>query len=520
MFVLTPEEMKRIDKKTDEVFGLPLFILMENAGRGILNFIEKEDYKKITFVCGKGNNGGDGFVCARYLKLRGYDVVVYVFGEKNDYKDEALLNFNLLEKTGCEIRSINEKNLLKFDLLTSDLTVDAVFGTGFKGNLDEFHKEIFKMINEFSEKILSIDIPSGVDGETGEADEDAINADYTITFAYPKLGHYLFPGKMKRGKLYLWDIGIPHNFAEEEGIKRYIITHEIVFKNMPERKPYFHKGNYGRVFIISGSKGYTGAASLAALGALRAGSGLVFVGFPDELDNVFETKLTEAIKVPLPSSRGFISKKSLPIIFEKLEKMDVCAIGPGIGREEEIGEIIANILEKWDKKIIIDADAIHLLKGKEDLIKNYKGELVLTPHPGELGSLISKSPDEINRKRVKIAEEFSSNFKKTIVLKGAPTIISTPSKTYINTTGNDGLATGGTGDVLLGIIAGLSAQGISLESASVSGVFLHGLCADILKEYKTEFSIIAGDLIDVLHEAIKRVLEKPHQKIKSLTPLP
>ncbi len=522
MIVLTPLEMKILDKKTDEIFGLPLLILMENAGRGIVNFIEREfdNLKKITFVCGKGNNGGDGFVAARYLKLKGYDVIVYVFGEKEEYKDEALLNFNLLEKTGCEIRKINEKNLLKFDLATSDLTVDAVFGTGFKGRLSEDYKEIFKIINDYSQKILSIDIPSGVDGETGEADEDAINADYTITFAYPKLGHYLFPGKMKRGRLFLWDIGIPYYYAEEEGFKRYIITFEVALNNMPKRMPYFHKGDCGKVFIISGSKGYTGAAYLTSMGALRAGAGLVFLAFPDILDCIFETKLTEVIKVPLPSQDGFISKKAISNILEKLENMDVCVIGPGIGRKEEIKEIIANILEKWDKKLILDADAIPLLKGEEKLIKDYKGELVLTPHPGELGIFIGEKPEEINKKRVKIAEEVSLKLNKILVLKGAPTVISSKEGTYINTTGNDGLATGGTGDVLVGIIAGLSAQGISLTSASISGVFLHGLCADILKDYKTNFSMIAGDLLEILPEAIKRVTGFKEKKRKMLTPLP
>ncbi len=276
MIVLMPDEMKKLDKRTDEIFGLSLEILMENAGRGILRFIEEKFHtlKKITFICGKGNNGGDGFVTSRYLKLRGYDVIVYTFGEKREYKGEALLNLNLLEKTGCEIRKIEEKSLLKFDIGTSDLVVDGVFGTGFKGELKENYKEIFKIINDYSRKILSIDIPSGVDGERGSADEDAINADYTVTFAYPKTGHYLYPGKMKRGRLYLVDIGIPYYYAEEE-FERYIITFEIAKENMPERKPYFHKGNCGKVFVLSGSKGYTGAPSMVAMGALRAGAGLV-----------------------------------------------------------------------------------------------------------------------------------------------------------------------------------------------------------------------------------------------------
>lgn len=522
MIVLTPKEMRKLDKKTDEIFGLSLIILMENAGRGILNFIEEKfpDIKKITFVCGKGNNGGDGFVTARYLKMRGYEVVVYVFGDKSEYKGEALLNLNLLEKTGCDIRSVDERSLLKFDLATSDLVVDGVFGTGFRGELKDEYREIFKIVNEYSKKILSIDIPSGVDGETGFADEHAINADYTLTFAYPKLGHYLYPGKMKRGKLYLVDIGIPYYYAEEEGFKRYIITSEIASKNMPDRKPYFHKGNCGRVFVLSGSKGYTGAPSMVAMGALRAGAGLVFVGIPEELNPILEEKLTEAITIPLPGEKGFLSKKSISLILEKLEKMDVCVIGPGLGRKEEIKEIICEILEKWDKKVILDADAIPLLKGEDKLIKDYKGELVLTPHPGELGIFIERSPDEINKGRVEVAEEMTLRLNKTFVLKGAPTIIATPSFTYINTTGNDGLATGGTGDVLVGIIAGLAAQGISITSASVSAVFLHGLCADILKDYKTNFSMIATDLLDVLPEAIKRIINLREKRRKTIIPLP
>jgi|Deesub1362B_J571_1020462.scaffolds.fasta_scaffold00050_38 NAD(P)H-hydrate epimerase len=522
MIVLTPDEMRRLDKKTDEIFGLSLRVLMENAGRGILRFIEEKfrSLKKITFICGKGNNGGDGFVTARYLKLRGYDVVVYTFGEKQEYRDEALLNLNLLEKTGCEIKNIDEESLLKFDLGTSDLVVDGVFGTGFKGELKEDYREIFRIVNEYSQKLVSIDIPSGVDGETGFAGDSAINADYTLTFAYPKTGHYLYPGKIKRGKLYLVDIGIPYYYAEEEGFEGYIITFEIAKQNMPERMPYFHKGNCGKVFVLSGSKGYTGAPSMVAMGALKSGAGLVFVGIPEELNPILEQKLTEAITVPLPGEKGLLSKKSIPLIFEKLEKIDVCVAGPGLGRKEEIKEIICEILEKWDGKLILDADAVPLLKNEEKLIKGYKGELVMTPHPGELGTFLDRAPEQINNDRLKVAEEVSLRLNKTFVLKGAPTIISTPSATYINTTGNDGLATGGTGDVLAGIIAGLSAQNISISSASISGVFLHGLCADILKDYQTTFSIIATDLLDVLPEAIKRVLNTKKKKRETIMPLP
>jgi len=506
MYVLTPSEMKHIDERAINEFGIDGRILMENAGRGVFEaiFEKKFEISKISVLCGKGNNGGDGFVVARYFINRGSEVNIYVYGDVRELKGEALYHFELLEMLKPKIKPLNPSDPeLRFDLLTSDIVIDALFGTGFKGELPKEIKIIFPLLKERRGKIVAVDIPSGVDGEKGEAEPAVPEADITVTFAYPKLGHYLYPGRKKVGELYLVDIGIPKYYADET--RRKVICPEDVYPYLPRREENAHKGKCGRVLIIGGAKGYGGAPYLASMGAYYAGAGLVFTAVPEEIYGSIESKLTEAIKIPLPSKNGRLIPKSISLLNEYLEKMDVIALGPGMLRDEETKNFLIELMERTkDKKVLLDADGIVLLKDKKEILKDRNEAIIITPHPGEMAMFLGeKDPEEIDRNRVNIAEEVSLKYDIVTVLKGAPTVISSIYGTFICPLGNPGMATGGSGDVLTGLIAGLWAQGLPPERAAKIGVFLHALAGDIASSKKGIYSVVATDILDEIPSAFR-----------------
>ena len=504
MFVVTPEEMKKIDNRTIEEFGLEGKILMENAGRAVFDLILKRisECDKICVLCGKGNNGGDGFVIARYFLNRGKDVNIYLFGNPDELKGDSLYHYRLLELLKARIKVINLNDTeLKFDLLSSDVIIDALFGTGFKGELPKEIKLLFGLLKERRGKLVAVDIPSGVNGETGEVEHIVPDADFTVTFAFPKLGHFLYPGREKVGELYLADIGIPKFFSEE--IRRKVIYPEDVYPFLPKREKNVHKGKCGRVLILGGSKGYGGAVYLASKAAYYAGAGLVFAAVPEDIYPSIESNLIEAVKIPLPSKGGRLFSKSLTPLLDYLEKIDVVAFGPGILRSEDTKNFVIEFLDKInDKKVLIDADGIVLLKDNKEILKNRKEATIITPHPGEMSLFLGdKSPEEVDKKRVEIAENVSILYDIVTVLKGAPTVISSTYGTFICPLGNPGMATGGSGDVLTGLIAGLWAQGLPPERAARIGVFLHSLAGDIAASKKGIYSLLAGDILEEIPSA-------------------
>ncbi|MEN3046261.1 MAG: NAD(P)H-hydrate dehydratase [Candidatus Hydrothermales bacterium] len=504
MFVVTPLEMKEIDRRTIEEFGLDGRILMENAGRSVFEVILKKypDSYKFTILCGKGNNGGDGFVVARYLLNRGKDVNVYLYGSPQELKGESLYNFRLLElmRTKVKILDYNDPEL-KFDILSSDVVVDAIFGTGFKGEIPKDLKLVMSLLKERRGKLVAVDIPSGVDGETGEAEAFLPQCDLTVTFAFPKLGHVLYPGRDKVGELYVTDIGVPGFYSDS--IRRKIIFPEDVYPFLPVREKNVHKGKCGRVLILGGSKGYGGAVYLASKAAYFAGAGLVYTAIPEDVYPSIEANLVEAVKVPLPSKNGRLFSKSISPIIEYLEKIDVVAFGPGLQRADETKSFILELLEKIkDKRVLIDADGIVLLRDNKEVFKERKEATIITPHPGEMSLFLGeKSAEEVDKKRVEVAESVSFEYDIVVVLKGAPTVISSSYGTRICILGNPGMATGGSGDVLTGLIAGLWAQGIPSEKAAQLGVFLHALAGDIAASKKGIYSIVATDILEEIPSA-------------------
>ncbi|MEN3043959.1 MAG: NAD(P)H-hydrate dehydratase [Candidatus Hydrothermales bacterium] len=504
MFVVTPSEMKEIDRRTIEEYGLDGRILMENAGRSVFEVILKKfpDSNKFTILCGKGNNGGDGFVVARYLLNRFKDVIVYLYGSPEELRGEALYNFRLLELLKAKIKILDYNDPeLKFDILSSDVVVDAIFGTGFKGEIPKDLRLVISLLKERRGKLVAVDILSGIDGETGEAEAFLPQADLTVTFAFPKLGHILYPGRDKIGELYLSDIGIPKFFSDS--IRRKIIFPEDVYPFLPVREKNVHKGKCGRVLILGGSKGYGGAIYLASKAAYFSGAGLVYTAVPEDIYPSIEANLIEAVKVPLPSKNGRLFSKSFNPLIEYLEKIDVVAFGPGILRAEETKSFVLELLEKIkDKKVLIDADGIVLLKDNKEVFKERKETTIITPHPGEMSLFLGGiSAEEIDRKRIEVAENVSFEFDIVVVLKGAPTIISSNYGTDICPLGNPGMATGGSGDVLTGLIAGLWAQSIPSEKAAKLGVFLHSLAGDIAASKRGIYSMVATDILNEIPSA-------------------
>jgi len=517
MYVLTPKEMDDLDRASSAVLGIERLLLMENAGKSVYEIL-KEEFplfnNRVVVVAGKGNNGGDGFVAARYLAEMAGELQVYVFADISEIKGLSKKNLDILEKMGVEVVEVKEKipEEVAQGISEADIIVDALFGTGFRGEAKGIYGEVINLVNQSDGFVISIDIPSGVNGETGEVKGEAILADLTVAMGFPKLGHYLYPGASYVGELVVAEIGIPQMLAEDR-IKRKTIDPIEMLLFLPKRKGPEHKGEFGRVLVISGSTGFTGAATLVSLSALRVGAGLVYLAIPESLNPILEVKATEVITIPVKERNGVVTPEGVEQIFQKNFSFDVCAIGPGLTRTETALRALLKTMEIFRGPIIIDADGVVLLRNDLGVLKERKSPTILTPHPGEMGLLIGSNPSEINRKRIETVETFADEYDVILILKGAPTVLRDPFEkmTYINTTGNPGLATAGTGDVLTGMIAGFLAQGIEPVLAAQMGIFYHGLAGDIAASDLGEASLIASDLLNYIPKALTFFLEKKEE---------
>ncbi len=512
--------MRNIDKRTIEGIGIPGLELMEKAGKGVAEAVREMlgDVvgKKVIIFCGRGNNGGDGFVVGRYLAQWEMEVKFFLTARKDEVKGDAKTNLKkALDLKLPVIEVLSEKDIPP--LLGTYLIVDALFGTGFDGEITGYIKDVVDRINSSGIQVLSVDIPSGLHADTGEFTGVCIKANRTVTMALPKIGHFFFPGKELSGKVSVVDIGIPSSVVGEEDIKLNLITEEEVKQIIPQRPPNAYKGTCGRVVLIAGSTGLTGAAYLSSLSSLRAGAGMAILGIPETLNPIFAVKLTEVMTKPLPDvrKRGVLALRGLGEIRELLKWGDCCAIGPGLGQHFETQELVRRILSKLQMPAVIDADGLNAIAKDTSILKECKAPLILTPHIGELSRLNSVPVSEIAQNRLKYASDFAKEYNCVLVFKGAPTLISEPGgQTYVNPTGNAGMATAGSGDVLTGIIVGLLAQmlmsrngedinKIILDTAC-AGVFIHGLTGDLAKEEKGEMGMIAGDMMEKIPEALIR----------------
>jgi hydroxyethylthiazole kinase-like uncharacterized protein yjeF len=521
-FVLTASEMRAIDAEAIKrhVKGATL---MERAGAAVASGIAGRAEKKralAVIVCGKGNNGGDGFVVARILKRQGWRVRTYLVGRAAEVKGDALLNLKRLKRQGTTVTQLGESarksqppKSFHADLQKADVVVDAIFGTGFEGEPRGLAAEVIEAINAQRHRsgtpVFAVDIPSGVDATSGKA-RLAVRADFTVTMGLPKRGHFLFPGKQLAGDLIVADIGIPREVVEmmTAGASVEIADRSDIRDALPERAPDAHKWSCGHVVGICGSAGLTGAAALASISALRAGAGLVTLAIPQSLNDIMEVKLTEVMTVPVDETpERSLSMGALGSLLALSARATCVAVGPGLSQNEETQEVVRALVARLDRPCVLDADGINAFAGRADLLAGPAIPLVITPHAGEAARLFGVAKSKIAARPIEFAREKARDLGLVFLLKGAPTVIAGPGgEAFINTTGNEGLATAGSGDVLTGIIAGLLAQGAPALDAACCGAYIHGLCGDELKD-SIGRGFLAGEIAAEIPRAIRIITE-------------
>ncbi|RPI34871.1 MAG: NAD(P)H-hydrate dehydratase [Nitrospiraceae bacterium] len=513
MKVVTAEEMRSIDRKTIKNYGIPASTLMERAGLAVaLKIRELFEKRKVIVLSGGGNNGGDGLVVARNLFNWGWNVKVLMMSKKDRLSLDCLSQYNTAQKSGVPVEF---RTALTAGDIHSALIVDALFGTGINKPVAAPLSDVLTFLNGSEVKVLSVDIPSGISSDNGQIMGQAVRADYTVTFGLPKIGHLLHPGAEYTGDLIVEDIGFPGALLNAEELKRETIEVNDAAMLLPERTTDSHKGDYGHVLVIAGSRGKTGAAIMTAKACLRAGAGMVTIGVPETLADIFQGRVTEEMVLPLPDTgKGMLSAHSLDTILGfVMEKIDAIGVGPGMGVSDDTGRLLSELVLRSPVPMVIDADGINSLstakgrgKGVKDILNGARSPVILTPHPGEMSRLLSAGKNFLQQDRMNIASLFSKETGTCLVLKGAPTVIAEPEgRVFINTTGNPGMATAGSGDVLTGIIASMLGQGLTALTASVLGVFLHGLAGDIAAEKKGMHSLIASDIMKVMPDAFFRL---------------
>ncbi len=470
MQIATALQMQELDRKTINDLGIPGIVLMENAGRGTCEQIKRhfpDVKKKIVVLCGSGNNGGDGFVIARYFYNKGFKTSVYLFSAADKVRGDAKINLQAFQQMGGQVLETTDDEQWKRagnDIKHAGLIVDAMLGTGLSSEVRGLYKLVIEDINALPLiPVVAVDIPSGIDATTGKILGTAVKADLTCTFGLPKRGLVLFPGLFHTGNLEVIDIGIPGQLIESQGLQEYLLD-ESHFKGViPLRNPESHKGTFGHLFIIAGSPGKTGAAAMAARAAMRTGAGLVTLGTPETLNSVLEAKLTEVMTEPLPDNgKGFLGISAWDRICKLLDGKAAVAAGPGMSDRTGTAGLVYRLLEESPVPVIVDADGLNAIAKNPDILKKTKSPAILTPHPGEMSRLMGTTTENIQANRVESARKFSKEYGVTVVLKGARTVIAEPAgNIFINPTGNPGMASGGMGDVLTGMVSGLVAQGLS-----------------------------------------------------------
>ncbi|MCF7809354.1 NAD(P)H-hydrate dehydratase [bacterium] len=504
------KQMRECDRYTIEELSLPGLVLMENASRAAaaeaIQMLDGDVLGSLVLIyCGKGNNGGDGFAIARHLSNNGADVEVVLIGETKDLKGDAKTNCGLFLKLDGIVHEVVKEDDFPLTEEIPDLVIDALLGTGFEGRVRGLYAEAIEHIKTFYAPILSVDVPSGVNAESGLAVEPVVSADVTVTFGLIKLGLLLSPGRQYCGDVKVADIGIPPDVVDKQDIQQFLISEDDVKFHLPRLHPAAHKGDAGHVFIIAGSPGMTGAAALSAEAAMRSGAGLTVVGVPESLNPILEAKLTEAMTLRLPENdNGFLTKDALSICKERIEWADVVVFGPGVGCDKDTVSFFEGMLEKLDKPLVIDADGLNLLADNPELFSKLPKNTVLTPHPGEFSRLTGLSTTKIEAGRIEIVRKMAKKWNVALILKGAPSVTAIPSgDVIINTTGNAGMATGGSGDVLTGIIASLIAQGLDVKAAAWMGNYIHGAAGDLAAEELGQQGMVASDIIKFLPKTLK-----------------
>ena len=522
MLAVTAQEMKEMDRLTIESFGIPGIVLMESAGRGcvegLLRHFPDVTQQKVGIAAGRGNNGGDGFVIARYLVSRDIDVSVYLLSERRRVRGDAEANLKLLDQMKVPVFEVPDLKAFENHLPEMEqcgLWVDALLGTGLKSDVRQPFKACIEWLNKGKKPVMAVDIPSGLDSDTGNPCGSCVIADLTVTFAFPKIGHLILPGAGFVGQLEVVDIGIPADVVDQVGSQHRLLTWEEVRGHFRPRALEAHKGTAGHLLLIGGSPGKTGAAVMAGRAAMRVGAGLVTLGIPRSLNQTMESMLTEVMTEPLPESKDqSLAVSAFSKITSLLEEKKGLAIGPGLGTAKGTQNLVRRLVQSSHVPVIIDADGLNALVGGTSSLKGLQVPVVMTPHPGEMARLVGKTPAQVQVNRIGDARSFATEFRVHLVLKGARTIVAHPDGTVaINPTGNPGMASAGMGDVLTGMIAGFIVQGMGVRDATETAVYLHGATADSLAATKGPVGYLASDVIDLLPERMKGTTGFPSHRL-------
>lgn len=512
MKIVTRPQMQWLDHTTMTEAHIPGLALMEHAGSGVVDQMERvfgpSAGRMVTILCGKGNNGGDGFVVARLLKRKRVRIQVVLLATPSDLTGDAKTMYRRLVKIAgtAVVQACPSKERIQALLRASDLIVDALLGTGLSSPVTGPYLAAIEAVNDAVVPVIAVDLPSGIDADTGAILGAAVRASLTVTFGLPKLGLYLGPGIDHAGTVRIVDIGIPHSLVERVDSRIRLLTAEEIRRLLPRRTASSHKGTYGHAGIIAGSVGKTGAAALAAKAALRTGAGLVTVATPASANAALEAKLLEAMTVPMPETDvKTLARSGFDLLLSFINERSAVAIGPGLTTHPETVNLVQALIPRLEKPSVLDADALNALAGHTALLSGCKVAPILTPHPGEMARLDedAASSQSVNADRIGTASRFAQRYGVVLVLKGARTVVAGPDgRTAICPTGNPGMATAGTGDVLTGIITGLLAQRLHAWDAACGGVYLHGLAGDLAAADFGQAGMTAGDLLERIPHAI------------------
>jgi NAD(P)H-hydrate epimerase len=514
MKVVSSQTMQELDRLTIERFGVPGVELMERAGRNCADIIEERygssSARTATVCAGKGNNGGDGLVIARLLHERGWTVSVLLLGTRDELRGDAKVNLKRLP-AGVLLLEFHESSpSWQTQLSGADVVVDALFGTGLNSQVSGVHADIVGLINASGRPVVAVDIPSGIDATTGKVLGAVVRAEVTVTFALAKLGHILYPGAAHVGELLVTDIGIPAELISGATGVEYVDGESAALLLRP-RSLLCHKGDNGHSLIVAGSTGKSGAASMAANSAMRSGAGLVTLAAPASIHGVLEVKTTEAMTVPLADNGfGALAMAAVVQVTELFAGRDVVAIGPGLGLLPETQQLVRELVAAASLPLVLDADALNAVAGHLEVLKNSGAPaVIMTPHPGEMGRLVAIPTAAVEADRLGVASAFATKNRVHLVLKGARTVVAAPDgRLAVNASGNPGMASGGMGDVLTGVITALLAQGYEPFVACCLGVYCHGAAADLVALEKGEIGLIATDVQEMLPKVFKTLIEK------------
>ncbi|WP_041584583.1 bifunctional ADP-dependent NAD(P)H-hydrate dehydratase/NAD(P)H-hydrate epimerase [Syntrophus aciditrophicus] len=504
MRVCSVQEMRAMDRYAIEHLAIPEEILMENAGLAAAAVLKREigiPGRKFVIFCGGGNNGGDGFVVARKVFSDGGTVRVFLLADPEKFRGAARTNLDILKRLPIDLISVESAEQVRCDIRHCHGIVDAIFGTGLDRPVGGLFKEVIDLINGSGRKVLSLDIPSGVNGDTGEIMGVAVQADFTVTFGLPKIGNILYPGFSRGGKLHVCHISFPPDL--QAGTSRGVLLNNP--PPVPPRNLDAHKGSVGEALFIAGAANYFGAPCFAALSFLKAGGGYSRLAAPASMIPSIAQRGGEIVFVPQrETAAGSLSGDNFEELLALSAKMDMVVIGPGLSLEEETKSLVRALVQDIARPLLIDGDGITAVASRPELISERKAPTILTPHPGEMARLSGMSIQDIRRERIRILQETAANLRAIVVLKGAHSLIGMPDgRVFINLSGNPGMATAGSGDVLTGTIAAMYGQGLPLEDAVCKGVLIHGLSGDLAAEARGEDGITAQDILNFLPEARK-----------------